>query len=556
MYPSLWLRPRVARLLVLAVSLCTVLAFVLLPQSSTAASTADPGARMAQSHTAAAGLEAPHGQVVLWLSAYPGAPDAQQAVFVSPNGHATLRVTASRDARGVVLVNGAGVGQAISALARGVSAAVDISGLVQEGENTLEVRFVRGSGYVSIDYPTLVAVDAAEAGFDPAAFEALDAFVASRAGLGVSTPTRLYAGAVVLVAYRGQIVHEAAVGYAQTYEGTQPLADPREMTTDTIFDLASVTKVAATAAGVLKLVDEGVLSLDDTLGEWLPELGPDKAPITLRQLLTHRSGLWEWQPTYLHGRNEDEVLDFLATVPLRYGIGTVRRYSDIGGGMLPGVMIERATGQRLDDFLRSEIYEPLGMTDTAFNPDPALRYRIAATSFGNPYEYRMIDTGSPYPVADTGHAADFDGWRDYTLVGEVNDGNAWYGWQGVAGHAGLFSTARDLATYGQTLNNGGGYGNVQLASAETVNSFLVEPYDSSQAISFWSRQLPGTSGLPVSARGYGHTGFTGTNFMFDPSRDLVVVLLTNRLHPGETYRSVSSVWTGVLQRVLAALPNE
>jgi CubicO group peptidase (beta-lactamase class C family) len=320
--------------------------------------------------------------------------------------------------------------------------------------------------------------------------------------------------------------------------------------------MASVTKVAATTAAVLKLVDEGVLRLDNTLGEWIPELGPDKAPITLRQMLTHRSGLWEWQPTYLHGRNQADVLQFLAGVPLRYEIDTGRRYSDIGGGMLPGVMIERATGQRLDDYLRAEIYGPLSMTDTDFTLDAVPRSRIAATSFGNPYEYRMIETGSPYPVADTGRAEDFDGWRDYTLVGETNDGNAWYGWQGIAGHAGLFSTARDLAIYGQTLNNGGGYANAQLASAETVSSFLVEPSDSGQAVGFWTRRLPGTSSLPVSERGYGHGGFTGTEFLFDPSRDLVVVLLTNRQHPGETYRSISSVWSGVLQRVMAALPAD
>jgi CubicO group peptidase (beta-lactamase class C family) len=443
-----------------------------------------------------------------------------------------------------------------AALALGVHAALAFSNLIHDGEDSPEVCFVRGSGDENIDHPTLVKVDAAEAGFDPAAFEELDAFVASRAGPGVSSPTRLFAGAVLLVAHRGRIIHESAVGYAQTHEGTQPLAEPREMTTDTIFDIASVTKVAATAAGVLKLVDEGVLSLESTLGEYLPELGPDKAPITLRQMLTHRSGLWEWQPTYLHGRDQADVLDSVAGVPLRYGIDTGRRYSDIGGGMLPGVMVERATGRRLDDYLRTEVHEPLGMTDTGFTPGAALRDRIAATSFGNPYEYRMIDTGTPYPVADTGRAAGFDGWRDYTLVGEVNDGNAWYGWKGVSGHAGLFSTARDLAVYGQTLNNGGAYGDVRLASAETVTSFLVEPSDRGQAIGFRSRQLPGVPNLPVSARGYGHGGFTGCEFLFDPSRGLVVVLLTNRQHPGEPYRSIASVWRGVLQRVLAALPAD
>jgi len=456
----------------------------------------------------------------------------------------------------MIWVNGRAVPKAKDALFEGRPVAVDISSFVHEGENALTVRLDRGNAYVSVDYPTLVRANPAEVGLDPAAFEAIDALVASRAGVG---PDKLYAGAVVLVTYKGRIVHESAIGYAQTHEGTQPLAQPRPMTTDTLFDMASVTKVEATVAAMLKLVDEGRLSLDDPLGKYLPEFGAEKGQITIRQMLTHRSGLWEWQPTYLHGRNKDEVLQFLADVPLRYPIGSGRHYSDIGGGMLPGVIIERVTGQSLDSYLRNEIYLPLGMKDTQYRPPASLRERIAATSFGNPYEYRMINTGVPYPVEDTGRADDFPDWRNYTLVGEANDGNAWYGWQGVAGHAGLFSTARDLAIYGQTLNNGGGYGNVKLASAKTVESFLVEPYDAGQAVGFWSRRYPGLNTLPASERGYGHNGFTGTEFVFDPARDVVVVLLTNRQHPGNpatlngTYTGITSVRNGVLTHVLDAI---
>ena len=405
---------------------------------------------------------------------------------------------------------------------------------------------------MTTDYPTLVRVDAAETGLDPAAFEALDAFVAAGTGAGGASP-RLYAGAVLLVAHRARIVHEAAFGHAQTHEGTQPLAEPGEMRTDTIFDLGSLTKVAATTAAVMKLVDEGVLRLDHTLGRYLAEVGSEKGGITLHQLLTHRSGLWEWQPTYLHAREPGEALRFVANLGLRYGIGEGHHYSDLGF-MLLGVIVERVTGRPLDDYVRSEIHEPLGMTDTWFTPDPALRGRIAATSFGNPYEHRMIATGSPYPV--DGRPDDFDGWRDSTLLGEVNDGNAWYAWGGVAGHAGLFSTAGDLAVFGQALVNGCGYGPARLASANTVNAFLTEPYDEGQAIGFRSRRLPGSDALPVGEGGFGHGGFTGIELLFDPSRDLVVVLLTSRQHPGEPYGSIEPVWDGVLRRVLAALPSE
>jgi CubicO group peptidase (beta-lactamase class C family) len=493
---------------------------------------------------------------VLVLSASTDRPDRQAASFYSPHGHATLRVQSEPGAVGQVHVNGRVVPEAAALLARGAHGPVDITTHVAPGRNALTVELAQRAAFVSVDYPSLVHSDPAAAGFHRQVFDGLDALVASRAGTGPSSPRQRYAGAVILVAYRGQVVHEAAIGHAQTYDGPQPLAEPRAMTTDTIFDLASVTKPVATAAAILKLVDEAVLTLDDSLGTWLPELGADKAPITIRQMLTHRSGLWEWQPTYLHGRNQEEVLGFLAGLPLRYGIGVARHYSDIGGGMLPGVIVERATGQRLDAYLRSAVYGPLGMTDTGFTPDPSRRHRIAATSLGNPYEYSMIATGSPYPVVDDPDPADFPDWRQDSLVGEANDGNAWYGWEGVAGHAGLFSTARDIAVFSQALNNGGGYGNARLASPGIVASFLVEPYDSGQAISFRSRRLPGTEGLPARQRGFGHGGFTGTEFVFDPARDLTVVLLTNRQHPDNSIPYPNNeVWDEVLQRVLEALPD-
>ncbi|HLT83393.1 MAG TPA: serine hydrolase, partial [Phototrophicaceae bacterium] len=133
-----------------------------------------------------------------------------------------------------------------------------------------------------------------------------------------------------------------------------------------------------------------------------------------------------------------------------------------------------------------------------------------------------------------------------TLVGEVNDGNAWYGWEGVAGHAGLFSTARDLAIYGQTLVNGGGYADARLASAETVAQFLEPQYDAGQVLGFWSDRL---SFADVPG-GFGHNGFTGTEFLFDPERELVVVLLTNRLHPDRGPASITAVWQEVVRAAL------
>jgi serine-type D-Ala-D-Ala carboxypeptidase len=486
---------------------------------------------------------APDGQVVLDLSACRGT-DLQDAPFSASNGHATLRVQPDGDAVGRVSVNGRPVPRASALLARGRRGSVDVSTLVDPGENTVEARLFRGSAYVSVDYPALVDVSPAEVGIDPAILRGIDTAVESRLGLEA---TDRYTGAVALVAHQGRVVYERAFGDAQTHQGTEPLRRPRPATRRTIFDMASVTKVEATTAAVMKLVDEGRLDLDARLRWYLPRFADEKGDILVRQLLTHRAGLWEWQPTYLHGRNKAQVLDFLADLDLRYGVGEGRHYSDIGF-MLLGAIVEKVTGQPLDDYVREHIHRPLGMSDTTYLPDRRPRTRIAATSLGNSYEYTMIDSQSPYPIVGDLDPDDFPDWRRHTLVGEVNDGNAWYGWQGVAGHAGLFSTARDLAVYAQTLVNGGGYADTELASRDVVDEFLTEQYDEGQALGFWTDRLStiGRTG------GFGHSGFTGTEFLFDPDRELVVVLLTNRLHPDRGPGSIAAVWHDVLRHAVQA----
>ena len=486
---------------------------------------------------------APEGQVVLDLSAGHG-KDVQDATFSSPHGHATLRLQPDGAAVGRVSVNGHAVPRATALLARGRHGSVDVSPLVEAGQNAVEARLVRGAAYVSVDFPALVDVDPAEAGIDPEITGGIDAAVQSR--LGLETTDR-YTGAVALVAHRGRVVYERAFGDAQTHQGTEPLTRARPTTPDTIFDMASVTKVEATTAAVMKLVDDGRLDLDARLRRYLPRFSDEKGDILVRQLLTHRSGLWEWQPTYMHGRNKAQVLDFLADLDLRYPTGERRQYSDIGF-MLLGAIVEKVTGQALDDYVREHIHRPLGMTDTTFLPDPSVRDRIAATSLGNSYEYTMIDTASPYPIVGDLDPDDFPDWRQHTLVGQVNDGNAWYGWEGVAGHAGLFSTARDLAVYAQTLVNGGGYADTELASPGVVDEFLTEQYDNGQALGFWTDRLS-----PVGeAGGFGHSGFTGTEFLFDPARELVVVLLTNRLHPDRGPGSITAVWEAVVRHAVRA----
>ena len=395
-------------------------------------------------------------------------------------------------------------------------------------------------------FPTLTNGSPADAGMDASALARIDETMPDFIG---PDPKDRFPGAVLLVARDGVVVKHAAYGAAQTYDGDRPLPTPRPMTTDTIFDVASITKVAATTAAVMHLVDEGLLDLDAPVARYLPDFqeGAKKA-ITLRHLLTHRSGIWEWQPTYLHARTQHAAIDYVTDLVLRYGVNEGRHYSDLGF-MLLGEIVERVTGQPLKPYVRKTIHEPLGMTNTAYHPAPSLRHRIAATSHGNHYEERMIATGEPYPILGDDH--DFDHWRDYTLVGEVNDGNAYYAFEGVAGHAGLFATARDLAVYAQALANGGGYGTKRLWSEGTVSEFTGDQLDHGQGLGFWTHRLDTVDGLGGGA--FGHGGFTGTEFLVAPEHGLVVVMLTNRKHPDLPLNSVSPAWEAVLDAVSDAM---
>ena len=325
------------------------------------------------------------------------------------------------------------------------------------------------------------------------------------------------------------------------------------MTVDTLFDMASLTKIEATTAAILHLVGTGRLSLDDRLGALLPGFRTtDKADITVRQLLTHRAGLWEWQPTWLHRDASGRVLPYLAALPLRYPIGARFAYSDLGF-MLLGAIVAEVAGMPLDRYVHDQLYRPLGMVDTGFLPAPALRSRAAATSQGDAYQRQMAETGKPYPAAPFPAAQSFSDYRTTMLVGEANDANAWLGWRGVAGHAGLFSTATDLARYLQALLNGGCYGRWRLAPAKTVAAFEQTPFDHDQALGFHKTQLSG-----ITAPFYSHTGFTGTWFAFSPNLGLTVVLLTNRLHrpAGEPYPALDVLRETVLRDSVAAVARE
>jgi serine-type D-Ala-D-Ala carboxypeptidase len=359
-------------------------------------------------------------------------------------------------------------------------------------------------------------------------------------------------GATLLIAKDGKIVKESAYGYAQKYDMGELLDKPNPMKKDTMFDLASVTKVMGTTQGIMKLVSEGKLSVNDKVTKYIPEFGANgKDHVTVADLLTHTSGLTPWYPTYLFVQTPEGVLDYINQLPLEYETGTDRRYSDFSF-MTLGFIIEKITDKKLDVYLESEIYQPLKMKRTMFTPDNVNKKKIAATSWGNPFEYKMID--DPDFGYDVEESPDlFDGWRDYTLIGEVNDGNSFYGNGGVAGHAGLFSTAKDLAKLGQLMLNGGSYGKMKLYSEDVVKEFTAD-----QAFGQgygWERQKNWYMGDLYSDKAFGHTGFTGTQVIFDPEYNLQIILLTNKQNngpkPSGSYHS-----TGPLSKEIANIVYE
>jgi CubicO group peptidase (beta-lactamase class C family) len=337
--------------------------------------------------------------------------------------------------------------------------------------------------------------------------------------IGTLTP-----GAVFLVARDGHVLHERAFGYAQLndYEGHRR-ASPPMMRTSTVFDLASVTKVMATTMATMLLVSRGNIDLDAPVSRYLPDFrGPHLDSITARHLLSHSAGLVQWQPLYYHAANSAQTYAVIRDMPLQWGVGDARHYSDLGF-MLLGYIVERVSGQSLGTFLDAELYRPLGLRSTTFNPKAHGFTEFAATEQGNVYERHMV-YDSTFGYRYLGDPTAWNGWRQRVLIGEVDDGNSYYANGGVAGHAGLFSTAADLRVLIDLLNNRGSYGGRQYIRPEVVDAFLTR--DKYENYLGW--QAP--SSLPPGS--FSHTGFTGTYVLGVPRYKLSIVLLTNRQNMG------------------------
>jgi CubicO group peptidase (beta-lactamase class C family) len=355
------------------------------------------------------------------------------------------------------------------------------------------------------------------------------------------------------------VVHERAWGFARLYDfgdgqypgdaGIARTQEPVPMAVGTVFDLASVTKVMATTMAVMLLADRGEIDVEAPVSNWLDDFtGDGREAITVSHLLTHRSGLPQWVPVYYDAQDADAAYARIRTLSLSWPVGRERHYSDLGF-MLLGRLVEEVSGRPLDVFLREELYAPMGLTGTGFRPavPPAdAPSTIAATSHGNPFERRMVhDPDFGYRIE--GDPERWNGWRRYTLVGEVNDGNAHHAFGGVAGHAGLFSTAGELDVLLRLLLAEGEMRERRFLSARIVRTFLASTGDG-QALGW---QLPEYA--PEGS--FGHTGFTGTFVLGVPEHRMTVVLLTNRQNIGVD-DSTQYTDVGPLQRaVTEALTN-
>ena len=361
-------------------------------------------------------------------------------------------------------------------------------------------------------------------------------------------------GAVVMIKLGKQAVYLKAYGYAQKLDYNQAILEqPEKMTTGHLFDIASLTKVVGTTTAIMLLADQGLLQIDDPVGKYLGTFkSTDKKEITVRHLLNHTSGLYEWYPMYYRAKNKEEVYKLIADLPLKYKVGSQRAYSDLGFTIL-GQIIETVSGMPLETYLEQHIFLPLGMKNTVYNPLKKDRFKnIAATSHGNPYEKRMVHDPSLGFTFKEIDPSQWSGWRNYTLKGEVNDGNAWYANDGISGAAGLFSTAEDLQKLVDMITNKGALGDKQFISEKTLKEFLTP--DAFKNGLGWMMD-PENSFIKNGPAGtFGHTGFTGTSIAVIPEQHISVILLTNRqnmgLLPEGTYYNVNALRQKIFRTAL------
>jgi CubicO group peptidase (beta-lactamase class C family) len=359
-----------------------------------------------------------------------------------------------------------------------------------------------------------------------------------------------FPSAVYVVAERGRAIFADALGDA--------VREPelRVATLETIYDLASLTKPLVTGLLCAGLVELGELTLDSAVAQYLQEFDrADKHHITVRELLTHTSGLPAWRPLYLIAHEKEAALAAIASEPLEYKTGERVVYSDLGFIVL-GLLVQRLTGASLEELTRREIIARLQLGRTFFNPESKLRPDIAASETGNAYEREMCEKDFPSisPGEIASSSVDYV-WRKEIIWGEVHDGNSHF-FGGAAGHAGLFSTV------GETLRLANQFigGSSELLSNETCELFRQNMTTGLNEARSFSWQLAATkdstAGPALPPDAFGHTGFTGTTCWVDAGHERVFILLSNRTHDHSLpFSNINSVRRQFHTLAVSALDN-
>jgi len=331
-----------------------------------------------------------------------------------------------------------------------------------------------------------------------------------------------FPGAFAVIGTRDRVLVERGAGHLDWTPSPAP-------TDSTLWDMASLTKVVALTTAMMQLWERGLVDLDAPVQRYLPAFqGPGKERVTVRHLLTHSSGLPAWRPLYLEGPTPDSILALVYATPLDTMPGATMVYSDLGAILL-GQIVVRVTGQPFDRYVEERILRPLGMHDSRFRPAPELWNRVAPTE---------VDTA----------------WRHRQMRGAVHDENA-FALGGVSSHAGLFSSGRDMARFARMLLGGGELDGVRIVAPATIATFttLQDSTLSNRALGWEKPNGRNSAGHRLSARAFGHTGFTGTSIWVDPEQDLFVVLLTNRVNPTRARTGVFRVRVDLADAVVGVL---
>ncbi len=386
---------------------------------------------------------------------------------------------------------------AVRAAVRGIFGEIPLTGKIPV---SIPGHFQMWDGLTRDRYPMELEVQPEDEAFQPV-YQLVDQAIQDS----------VFPGAQIAVVYDGKLVAHKAFGH-HTYDPNSP-----PVTLNTIYDMASVTKVAVTTTIAMQLWQRGQLRLDVPVKSYIPEFsGGLKDSVTVRHLLTHSGGLHWWVPLWEKVSTPDSVIPYICSLPLDYAPGDSFVYSDLGM-ILMGEILERITGKSLDQLAEQMVFRPLDMRNSMFNPPDSLKYRIAPTEIGGSMHRGLIH-------------------------GVVHDENTFFR-GGVSGHAGLFSTARDMANLAQMYLWGGVYRHRRLVWPQTIAYWTARqniPPGSDRALGWDTPSMEGYSsaGHYFSAHSFGHTGFTGTSIWIDPDNQVAAILLTNRVHPTRKNRKI------------------